>query len=65
MVGDGLGDIKAFELAGLSIAVDPTHAEVAYAADFVIEGHSLLNIIDIFKRIENKSENTTGKDMRL
>jgi HAD superfamily phosphoserine phosphatase-like hydrolase len=28
MVGDGMGDIKAFEIAGLSFAVNPTHDEI-------------------------------------
>jgi len=49
MVGDGLGDIKAFELAGLSFAVDPTHDEVAKAADHLVGNNSLAEIMDYFK----------------
>lgn len=49
MVGDGLGDIKAFNLADVSFAVDPTHDEVALSADHAILGDSLSEILDYFK----------------
>ena len=65
MIGDGLGDIKAFELAGLSVAVNPTHVEVSEAADYTIDGHSLTGIIEIFKKMHNNPEKITGKEMRF
>jgi HAD superfamily phosphoserine phosphatase-like hydrolase len=48
MVGDGIGDIKAFDLAGLSFAINPTHDEVAKAADHIVDGESLIPLLDYF-----------------
>lgn len=48
MVGDGTGDIKAFDVAGLSFAINPTHDEVAQAADHILDGESLIPLLDYF-----------------
>ena len=48
MIGDGLGDINAFRVAGLSFAIAPTHDEVTQAVDYVIEDGNLESILKYF-----------------
>jgi len=48
MIGDGLGDVNAFKVAGVSFAIAPTHEEVAKASDHVIIGNSLEPILEYF-----------------
>jgi phosphoserine phosphatase len=48
-VGDGLGDIKLFEVAAVSFAVKPTHDEVEQAAHHVLESSNLTEILQYFK----------------
>lgn len=49
MVGDGIGDINAFIESDISFAVNPTHEEVAEAADHVIDGESIIEMLSYFK----------------
>lgn len=44
-IGDSRNDIPMFEIAGFSIAFNPTHAEVATAATTVIQSESALDLL--------------------
>ncbi len=44
-IGDSRNDIPMFEIAGFSIAFNPTHAEVAAAATTVIQSESALDLL--------------------
>jgi len=48
MIGDGLGDINAFKVAGLSFAIAPTHDEVSRASNHVIRDGNLESVLKYF-----------------
>ncbi|MBN1356674.1 HAD-IB family phosphatase [bacterium] len=47
VIGDSEGDCEIMLAAGLSIAVDPSEAKVAQAADFQIDGSDLTHILPL------------------
>lgn len=48
MVGDGMGDINAFKVVGISFAICPSNKEVAEAADILLNSDSLRSLLDFF-----------------
>ncbi len=49
VIGDSTADIEMFEVAGASIAIEPSSERVAEAADFVCQTTSLIEIISFFE----------------
>lgn len=48
-IGDASADIEMFEVAGISIAIEPSSEEVVAAVDFVCQGKDLREIILFFE----------------
>ncbi len=49
-IGDSTADIEMFEVAGFSIAIEPSSDRVAAAADLVCQTKSLKELISFFQR---------------
>ena len=48
-IGDATADIEMFEIAGISIAIEPSSEEVVKAAEFICQGTDLREIISFFE----------------